>query len=524
MKKLIALVLCLCCMLMNLSALAEVSYPIENGPTLTVWIAMDAGNSQAYTNYADSPVWQKFMEVTGVKLEFMHPTYGAAGEGFSTMIANVDDWPDLIIDFDAYYNGGANAAYEDDVIYDLTPYLEEYAPDYYALINRDEKTRIQFYNENDQCLAFYNFAYEDDPQAYCLVVRPDWCEEWGIDVASMTTYDAIEEYFAKVLAEKPGVIPFQPDLANKKSLLPIMLWGYDLLPGFMAVDGEIKYYANQENYKAWLERMHSWYKKGYIGQDYASLKNATIRKMYAAGEVACLIVGIGNAYSDSQASGIPIDKTPFLRETEDTIIHVYSYGVNTNIGIASVVTKHCDESLLPVVCQFMNYCYSEEGLVFSNWGPEGMTWEYNSEGKRQHTDWVLNNPTHPTSIMHNVCRLHYWPHAQLSDLTCSANIIKDPVITEMRGRYAQAEYFQTDYYIPSAVTLTAEEAEERDSILVDIEAYVSEMMYKFIQGDADIEAEWENYCKTLEHYRLNDAIQLEQDAYDRYVARLANVN
>ena len=98
------------------------------------------------------------------------------------------------------------------------------------------------------------------------------------------------------------------------------------------------------------------------------------------------------------------------------------------------------------------------------------------------------------------------------------------MITEMRGRYAQAEYFQTDYYIPSAVTLTAEEAEERDSILVDIEAYVSEMMYKFIQGDADIEAEWENYCKTLEHYRLNDAIQLEQDAYDRYVARLANVN
>ena len=56
--------------------------------------------------------------------------------------------------------------------------------------------------------------------------------------------------------------------------------------------------------------------------------------------------------------------------------------------------------------------------------------------------------------------------------------------------------------------------------MVDVESYVKEMMFKFIQGDADIEAEWDNYLKTLERYKLNEAIDITQGAYDRYVERL----
>ena len=89
MKKLIVLLLCLS--LLFSCALAEISYPIEDGPTLKVWIDMDAGNSQMFTNYADNPAWQELMKVTGVKLEFVHPTYDAAKKGFSLMIANEDE-------------------------------------------------------------------------------------------------------------------------------------------------------------------------------------------------------------------------------------------------------------------------------------------------------------------------------------------------------------------------------------------------------------------------------------------------
>lgn len=59
---------------------------------------MDAGNSQYLTNYGDSPVWQRFEEVTGVQIEFVHPTYGGEKDGFATMMAG-GDLPDVIIDF-----------------------------------------------------------------------------------------------------------------------------------------------------------------------------------------------------------------------------------------------------------------------------------------------------------------------------------------------------------------------------------------------------------------------------------------
>ena len=95
MKRMTAVCLCL----LMTGALAEITYPIEDGPTLRVWIELNAGASQMFTNYGDNPLYQQLQEVTGVKLEFVHPTYGANAEGFSTMIANMEEWPDIIINF-----------------------------------------------------------------------------------------------------------------------------------------------------------------------------------------------------------------------------------------------------------------------------------------------------------------------------------------------------------------------------------------------------------------------------------------
>ena len=128
MKKLIALLMALCLLLSAGAALADVTYPIKTDKPvkLKVWMEMNAGASQVFTNYMENPVYQRFSEVTGIELEMMHPTYGAAGEGFGMMLAG-SELPDIIVDLEKFYNGGAVAAYDDELIYDLTPYLEENA-------------------------------------------------------------------------------------------------------------------------------------------------------------------------------------------------------------------------------------------------------------------------------------------------------------------------------------------------------------------------------------------------------------
>ena len=517
MKKLIVLLLCLS--LLFSCALAEISYPIEDGPTLKVWIDMDAGNSQMFTNYADNPVWQELMKVTGVKLEFVHPTYGAAKEGFSLMIANEEEWPDIIIDFDSYYNGGTVAGLEDGVIYDLTPYIEENAPEYYALVNSSPDVRAQFYNEEDQLLAFYVFNLEPNPTARSPILRTDLLEKFGLDYHDIDTYDEIEVYFQKVLDECPGMIPFLPCYDNNEALQIGML-GYDLRDDFMVIDGKITYYAVMDNYKAFLTRMHEWFEKGYIGIDYASTKLAQARKRYAAGELACELVPVGNAYSDTVPTEFSIERGPYWMEEEGKTIHVWAAELDKNAGYEAVVTTHCDESLLPVVCQFLNYGYTEDGIIFANYGPLGISTYVKDDGTIWYTDWVINNPDNETSVMHNVSRLHYWPRAALSDATCNPNVRRDEIVLELRTRFTVNPNYNHDYLLSTAVTLTSEETADRADIMVDVESYVKEMMYKFIQGDADIEAEWDNYLKTLERYKLNEAIEITQGAYDRYAARL----
>ncbi len=517
MKKIAALLLCLC--LLMTGALAEISYPIENGPTLKVWMDMDAGNSQVYTTYEDNPVWQRFMEVTGVKLEFMHPTYGAAAEGFGTMMANEDEWPDLIVDFDTYYNGGTVAGLDDGVIYDLTPYIEEYAPEYYALINSSPEVRTQFYNEDDQVLAFYTYQLEANPWARSPILRTDLLEKFGLDYHDLDTYDEIETYFQKVVDETEGIIPFMP-CYNSDEALRVGMLGYDITDDFMVIDGKIVYYAVTDNYKAFLKKNHEWYEKGYIGVDYASTKLAQARKRYAAGELACELVPVGNAYSDTVPTEFSIERGPYWTVEEGQAVHVWPAALDKNGGSATVVTTKCDESLLPVICQFMNYCYTEDGILFSNYGPLDISTYIKEDGTIWYTDWVINNPDNETSVMHNVSRLHYWSRAALSDATCNPNVRRDEVVLELRTRFTDNPNFNHDYLLSSAVSLTVDENADRSDIMVNVESYVSEMMYKFIQGDVDIDAEWENYLKTLKQFKLDEAIEITQQAYDRYAERL----
>lgn len=42
--------------------------------------------------------------------------------------------------------------------------------------------------------------------------------------------------------------------------------------------------------------------------------------------------------------------------------------------------------------QVADYLYTEEGILLANYGVEGVTFEYNAEGKPQFTDLIMNNP------------------------------------------------------------------------------------------------------------------------------------
>ena len=69
------------------------------------------------------------------------------------------------------------------------------------------------------------------------------------------------------------------------------------------------------------------------------------------------------------------------------------------------------------------------------------------------------------------------------------------------------------------MTLNAEEAEEYSSAFSDIQTYVSENLAKFVMGMTPM-SEYDNFVKTLtEGYDTLRCIELQQAAYNRFMAR-----
>ena len=75
-------------------------------------------------------------------------------------------------------------------------------------------------------------------------------------------------------------------------------------------------------------------------------------------------------------------------------------------------------------------------------------------------------------------------------------------------------YAETPFDLNSLV-LTEDESDTYNDAWTDINAYITESTAKFITGEADIAAEWDNYVKALEQMGLQDVIDVYQAAYNR---------
>lgn len=526
MKKGISLCLSLilCLSVLGTASAATVTYPLDTDTELTYWVDMTNTLFAVMESYNEHVVWNKWQENTGVKLHFEHPAAGMAKEDFGLVLVS-GMLPDIVQDFGLYYTGGVQAGYEDGLVLDLTDLVKEYAPDYYALISQDEETWRQF-TIDGKILSFNIWTEEENVSSKCIMMRQDWLDEFGMKAEDMTTYDAYEKYFQAILDNKPGVVPIAltvtPNLSSS-AVNNTIYWGYNIQPDWSRIDDKIIYYdgGDQPQYRAWMERMHSWYEKGYISPDFASYTYADSRAKFSAGTVGCYVINVGPAFSDADASGVPIVKCPFWRVNADDPINVAMYeGIERNGQHGTIITTACKDPITAV--KMLNYGYTDEGMILSNWGVEGISYTIDENGNRVYTDLVYHNPNYGTTLTMYMYRLHYIPNRRLADIHSNPAVTIRQDVVDMRLQYTQVcDTFNGDYIMPSGVTLTAEENSERSGIMADADTYIAEMRLKFITGVLEINDDtWNEYLNTLYgKYKLTRAIEITQAAYDRYISQ-----
>ena len=526
MKKSIALCLSLilCLSILGTAHAETITYPLSTDTELTYWVDMTNTLFAVMESYNEHIVWNKWQENTGVKLNFEHPAAGMAKEDFGLMLVS-GELPDIIQEFGSYYTGGIQAGYEDGLVMDLTDLVKEYAPDYYKLISQNEDTWRQF-TVNDRILSFNVWNEEENVSSKCILMRQDWLDEFGLKAEDMTTYDAYEKYFQAILDNKPGVVPLYLTVTPNNSSSSVnntIYWGYNIQPDWCHIGDEVIYYdkGNLENYRAWMERMHAWYEKGYISQDFASYTYADSRAKFSAGTVGCYVVNVGPGVSDADASGIPIVKCPLWRVNADDAVNVCYYeGFERNGQHGTVITTACKDPITAV--KLLNYGYTDEGMYLSNYGVEGVSYTVDESGKRVFTDTVYKNPTYGTTLTMYIYRIHYMPNRRLADVTSNPAITIRPEVVAMRKQYTEiSDKLNGNYIMPTSVALTSEENAERSGIMQNADTYIAEMRLKFITGVVEInDATWSEYLTTLyDTYKLSRALEITQAAYNRYIGK-----
>ena len=295
-----------------------------------------------------------------------------------------------------------------------------------------------------------------------------------------------------------------------------LISGYNIAAGYYQVDGEVRYGAIQPEFKEYLTMMNKWYSEGLIRDaflsnpyqslmDFSPLLNNETGVWYGTAAQAM-------TYMLSSATDPDMRITGVTTVTKDgSQAHVGESGTILDTPMWSITTV-CEDP--DVIARYVDYVYSEDGILLANYGVEGETFEY-VDGVPRLTDMVLNNPDYSYGAAMNI-------------FVCDRMTPAPFIIDEDRVR---ADYVQDQldaiavwnesndglYNMPRAgVNLTVEESQEYNTNYSDVETYEDQCIAQFVIGDRPLD-QFDDFVETMKQMGIEDCIAIEQAAYDRYL-------
>lgn len=567
MKKLLAMLLCAAMLLSllagcggkadNGAALADGKLPEDDeSQEITISYWMYADDYKHYNSLNDNPVVKILNEKFNIKLDFQTPAMGSEIDNFNLMLGT-QDYTDIMNM--TYCTESLSTLYQDGVILDLAPYVEEYMPNYYALIQSNETLKKSVYDDEGHLLSVAQLDNVERTQWGGMVYRRDILEtmtggnvQFPSGNSEPTTVEdwdymlpLMKQYF-----EYSGI----PDTA----CLIIPAIGYvatgELQAGFgvpaligLSADGKsVEFAPATENFYNYLTKMHEWYEAGYIYPDFASRTNDMFYLPNPAltyGGAAGVWFGLLGQVSDQMSLpeyGLMMDVRP-LSAPLDTANGITAEMAASYVTIDVIAANRCiaatvEPERLVRILKFLDFTYTQEGALLLNRGLNaeqaaadelytkmGFTdgaYYFDENGKICVYDWILqgaNDGFEPMSftgqrLMGAVDETaNDWPANQERDYIDDAEDNADAVWT----------MYGSSRVIPMGATaMTPEESAKYNAVYTNIMDYVNSMVPKFILGTEKLdEAAWTAYMAKLNELGLQDLLSAQQSAYDRYLKR-----
>ncbi len=522
----------------------------EEKITISVW--QYSQEYEYYTSYNDNPVVQFLNDKFNISLEYEMPPMGSEAENFNLMLST-GEYTDLINT--TYSTESLTTMYEDGVIVDIAPYIEEYMPNYYKLIQENETLRKAIYDDEGRAYGLYIIEPLNRRQWGGLVYRRDILETMtGGSVAFPSGNEhptTVEDWdymlpLMKTYFEYSGIA--------ETACLIVPACGYittgELVGGFgtsgsfqLSADKQsVEYGAVTDQFYNYLVKMKQWYEAGYVYQDFASrtndlfyLPNTSLTYGGAAGVWFGLEAQLGTAMSmpeyglNVSVAGIPspLDGASGVTPEMASFL-IMSGGVSTPWCISTA----CDPANYERIFKVMDYLYSEEGAfakahglnaeqaagseLYKEFGLEDGYYFFNEQG-----EYCLNEKFFDKeldldggSFVGNLMPGHVEEELKAANDPDTENIAAVNAGKDAWGTYGKDRNF------PTGATLNPEESEKFNAVYPNIIDYVDSMVPKFIMGTEELTPEsWDQFVAEVYKLGLQDALDAYNSAYARYQAR-----
>lgn len=442
-RKMISLALCLMMLLsvMVLFGCKQEGPGSDSTVELSYWIPVGEDTTY-YMSYEENPAvkYLETLEYNGrkVDLSFMVPLVGSERDNFNTLLAT-DEYADILNM--SFATSSPVEMLEDDIIYDLTPYVEEYMPNYMKIIENNPLMASYMYSIVDgekRILSIYAFTEEVLGNFMGYLYRRDWVAKYGTHPTtgkpftySLTDPNDKESWTDDVVFPSGGADPVyisdwewmfeifekaHADLGITDGYMTSLFFkGHSEVGGlnssfgggnsnwYLDPDGNAAFGGDNNSLRTYLECMNTWYKNGWLDKGFAERTSDQIFSIDSAnihaGKVGLWTgrraeTGAQMDNGDELTSGImvygarfPINDvygTDAEKMKEPDSFHQYSQLRGSN-----VITKKVAEEDLPTILSFLDYLYTDEGGALMCFG---LTKEQYEEVKDEtYTKYNLTN-------------------------------------------------------------------------------------------------------------------------------------
>ena len=521
----------ICCLTVLLSLVscnqAEDEHQTEmnqNTDTLDISVYCYGPNpyGEGVVDYLQNETVQRIEEKYNVKFSTLYPNWDKESDILEQLF-RTETYCDLMyISSPMGYQGGDEVAVADNVFWDLTDYIETYMPNYYKIIHSDPELMRLAYNDSGKIIGLSIFSCDIQNKSIApvfsaggMIVRKDWLE--AADMELPVTYDDWEDMLT-LFKEKYGCEqPYYISCDGFSMFSPGFSGGFGAIPSMQKNGDVIEYGPMTQGWKDYVTLIHRWYEKGLIGSEYitndaygidedAGIRGESGAMVSVYTKIARMEEENIDEHAEFCAVQYPVQNVGETCQAGDMLRQMGSKKL--------YVTKAVSEEDLPRVLKMLDDFYDFDYGFELAYGQENDTWTYDAQGEITFTD----------KVVHNEWNLPEDKAVESLLMPSNLMLLKDwsrevTFMTEKNKDMCEVwDKDGVDLYVP-VLQLTASEKEVYDNIMLDVEPYMKEMTNKMIVGAVDIDTEWDIYIQTLKSMGIEGAVNLYQNAYNRYMHR-----